>query len=101
MCAWCRLISACLSPGPGAGPGAPWPEPSAVPRTQLAPPDSDPPPPPPPATAAVVLLMDAVGVVADDVTLVSELNSLLAPSTKTKSVTPIQTVRQISLSVNC
>ena len=53
----------------------------------MSPLGSDPPPPPVPA----VLLLpvpDAVGVEDDDVTLVtSELNSLLAYSTKTESVT--------------
>ena len=42
--------------------------------------------PPPPGADGVELMDDAVGVVDDDVTLVSELSSpLLAPSTKTTS----------------
>ena len=82
MCAW-RLISAVsLSPGPGP----PCPD-----RSEPAPllvPVSDPcapaPPPPPPGVG-----VDAP-VVADDVTLVSELSPLLSPSTKTERVTTLQ-----------
>ena len=89
MCAW-RLISAVsLSPGP-APPCPDRPEP-APPLAPVSDPCAPAPPPPPPGVG-----VDAP-VVADDVTLVSEPNSLLAPSTKQNR--SLQTVRQISISV--